>query len=164
MYHKPYNKSYKPKAYDNYERIRNYCLWLLGRRNYGVLELNDRLKLKKADPIISKQVLKELKEANYLNDNTTIQFYIESVKDYKNYGYYFLQNKLRQKKFTDLQITEALEIYYPINDELEVAKKYLEKFLKKNLDKQKLYTKLAAKGFRSDVINRALSSRLTDSK
>ncbi|MDD2646553.1 MAG: RecX family transcriptional regulator [Patescibacteria group bacterium] len=132
------------------------CFLWLGIRPRSEKELRDKLKEKKFDPQIVNQTIKQIEELGYLNDKEFTRMFIEMKK---SKGKIFIQQELRRKGIEQKIIKDALENYYPLEEEIESALRLAERKIKsyKNLPnykiKQKLAQYLAGRGFNWGVVS-----------
>jgi regulatory protein len=93
------------------ERLTNYWLWLLARRDYSRGELQKKAIDKGYDILVVSQCLVQFAQDNYINDLRLAQ----NLIDYhgKNRGPLWLRAKLAQRHISRETITEALQDYTP---------------------------------------------------
>jgi regulatory protein len=112
-------------------------------------------------------VINQLKDAKYVDDTRLASVLIENYKLYKIYGFFKIKQKLMEKRLPSGLIESSLEEFFPIEDELEVAKRFIIKEFPKYLtdkekftyqEKQKIGQKLQSRGFRMDVISKLVFS------
>ncbi len=106
---------------------------------------------------ISQDVIKKLKEYNFIDDDLYAQNYIKYKT--KSVGKRKLAYELRKKGINESLIDNNIDIYSQDSDSvLLVAEKYLRKKPRDIKTKQKAYRYLLSRGFMSEDIIRALNS------
>ncbi len=106
---------------------------------------------------ISQDVIKKLKEYNFIDDDLYAQNYIKYKT--KSVGKRKLAYELRKKGIKENLIDNNIDIYSQDSDSvLLVAEKYLRKKPRDIKTKQKAYRYLLSRGFMSEDIIRALNS------
>ncbi|MBX4205201.1 MAG: RecX family transcriptional regulator [Candidatus Doudnabacteria bacterium] len=104
---------------------------------------------------VSETILR-LTEQGLLNDAQFGQMYLESLLRYKTYGFYGLKAKLLQKGLASNEAEKLLRENLSLDLELELAAKLLRKG--RLLTRDQAASKLARKGFRSEVVSRAIGN------
>lgn len=121
----------------------------------------DKLLAQKLPPDILFQVIRDLKNSNYLNDEEYARTWIQTRLTSKTYGPQRIKQELVHKGIPNEIIEKVSTDMYKNLDLLELAKKALGKKREKlNSDiktKQRLYNYLWRKGFPEEVIREALS-------
>ncbi len=144
------------KAYD-------YAMFLLNIRLRTEGELREKMRSKKYEDRIMDEVIRRLKELHYIDDQRFAEVYLENLKKYKSWGYFGIKKKFMEKKLPREIIENVLAEGMTEEEELEIAKKFLKKQNSLPLrgrdkggvsreDKSRLARKLAAKGFRGNVV------------
>ncbi len=123
------------------------------------------------DKLVKKGFLKEyainacekLAEYGYVDDRAFAKTFVQQNS---KYSLSVLENKLYQKGVSKEIISEAL-CEVSTDDELELCKKYAEKFAKSKdvsstLGRQKLFASLARRGFKFEVIKKTVSQILSN--
>ncbi len=155
-----FNKSSKTKQPDSLEHAYNYAIFLLGLSMRTENEMRRKMTLRGYNPDIIEQTISKLYEEKLLDDHHYAEVYINSLREYRTFGFYGIKKKLLEKQLPKNDIEELLDSELPLEEEIKIAQKLLIKELgndykKSNftqIDKQKLARKLQAKGFRMDVI------------
>lgn len=156
---------------DEFEKFYNKALRFLSFRPRSEKEIRDKLKeirnkktatTENTEQIIE-QVIIKLKEHKFVNDEEFTKWWIESRLNYKPRSVNLIKRELLQKginkELIDAQISN---FHFPISNELDLAKRLVEKKIKryKNLPRQEVYQKLgrflAQKGFGWDVIKKSI--------
>lgn len=143
------NQNAKEKAYEYAMFLLNICL-----RTEG--ELREKLKGKRYQAEIIDEVIKDLKDQHYVNDQNYAEVYLENLKKYKTWGYFGIKKKLIEKRLPANIIESVLLVGLSEEEEVVMAKRLIKKYEFRNMnfvDKKKLAKKLASKGFRSSVIS-----------
>lgn len=134
---------------DIYQKALNRALKLLKIRLHTAFELARKLKMRRFKPEIADAVVSQLRQQGLLNDQSFAQVYLDNLIKYKTFGFYGLKAKLLQRGI-DNGIIEELLANFSVRDEIEIAKKVLEK--KRGKDPVKIAQGLSRKGFRTEVI------------
>ncbi|MCE2982392.1 MAG: recombination regulator RecX [Parachlamydia sp.] len=135
-----------------YGRVKNYVVWLLGRKSYHSQELWALLFKKKVAANILERVISEFKSAGYIDDEAWISSYLRLNQ--KKYGKRLMLAKLRAKGI------EA-DFHLQKNDEIEsIRVLFQSKYRKKDLTdwktKQKVVASLLRKGFEYEDVMAAI--------
>jgi regulatory protein len=143
-----------------FEKAYGYAIYLLSLKLRTEGELREKLRIKSRgagsrsagnhEAEITDKVIAQLKENHYLNDENYAQVYLDNLKKYKTFGYYGIKKKLMEKRLPLEIIESVLSEGLGEEEEMKIAKRFLNK--QTETDKQKLFQKLKAKGFRSEVI------------
>jgi regulatory protein len=139
----------------DFEKAREKALKLLKIRPHSSAELCRKLVLRGFNETEAKSVAQALQEEGLINDAEFAQLFLDSLIRFKNFGYYGLLAKLRQRGIEKSMAEQLLREFLPIEEELQIAQKVVSK--ERQPDKMKLAQKLSRKGFRSEVINQAIS-------
>ena len=145
------------------ENIKNqamkFAMKLLNVRKRSVFEITKRLRQKEFAEDIINQVVKELFEYKYLNDEEFAEAYLNDRVNFNPRGSFLIRKELREKGIAENIISEKIKELLPEEKELEIAKKAAEKKIKilnKDLKKNKIYQKIGAylqsKGYSSHII------------
>lgn len=129
----------------------------LSIRMHTKRELFLKLQKKGFDENSINGAFEKLEEYNYIDDYA---FAKEYVNQNTKYSKLVIKNKLMQKGIKSSIIDEVLNDFEK-EDEIKICKKFAEKYLKsKNFklsdDKQKIIASLSRKGFKFDIISRAI--------
>jgi len=149
------------------ESIKNqamkFALKLLTVRKRSVFEITKRLRQKEIAEDIVSQIIKELFEYKYLNDEEFTEAYINDRINFNPRGSFLIKKELKEKGIAENIISEKMKELLPEKKELEMAKKTAKKkleILNKNPEKNKIYQKigshLQSKGYSSYVIREVL--------
>ena len=169
------NETQSNKAYE-------YAMFLLNIRLRTEGELREKLRIKNYELGIITEVINQLTEQHYIDDQRFAEVYLENLKKYKSWGYFGVKKKLMEKKLPTNIIDKVLLEGMSEEDELEIAKRFLKKLevgikprkagsapggnyeekpqneITTSSDsygaRQKLAKKLASKGFRTSVISK----------
>ena len=145
----------------------NYALWLLGRRDRSVGEIEEKLSAKKYTVEEIKKSISFLRKQGFLDDARFAKHYIENQLNVKPLGKYQLKMKLKRKFIADEIIEKILDETGPGEEKLaEVA---FERWLRVNNDKTNKYEKVSrhmiSRGFEWEIIKNVLEkhkSKLTN--
>ncbi len=108
------------KAYD-------YAVYLLGLHLRTEGELINKLKIKSYKLKIIEEVIKQLKDHRYIDDARYAEIYVDNLKKYKNFGFYGIKKKLMEKRLPSEIITRVLADGLPVEEELKIAKRFMQK-------------------------------------
>lgn len=130
------------------------ALRLLKIRPHHSEELSRKLLLRgfKRDKI--DEVISKLQEENLLDNDAFAQQYLDSLMRFKTLGFFGMKAKLMQRGIPSQEAENLLSANFPPSVEAELGKRVLGKSAK--LPKAKIAQRLAAKGFRSEVIRALL--------
>lgn len=145
---RPSQKPSKPK------NIRNYVVWLLGRREHSEQELRKRLTQRGCDTIEIDDALAYVKEHGFQSDERYASMKVRS--DANRRGDRRIRATLKQKGIDKEQIEEKLATLIP---ETERAITAVSRFEGKPLDqklRQKVWRFLASRGFAGSTISAAV--------
>lgn len=158
-------KKAKPlKDPQDYDHGYQYALFLLNLSMRTVGEIKEKMAKRGYDQKVINRVVQTLLEDKYLNDDNYAEVFINSMKNYKTWGRFMMKKKLYEKKLPKQLIEQKLDEFLSGKEELEVAKRYLQKDFSdlkmiKDLDyedKQKWMRKLISRGFGMDVATRLI--------
>lgn len=140
----------------------NYSLWLIGKRDYTVFEIERKLKLKEYPADDAAVALKYLIEHDLINDRHFAKRYVEN---HPTRGQIRLKWELI-KKGIDKELVDETIANINLEDEMIVVKELAGEWLKKhqNRPKEKIYQSLggylARQGFGFDVVKSVLNDVL----
>ncbi len=158
----------KPKPLkdpSDYDHGYEYALFLLNLSMRTVAEMKQKMTLRGYDRKVIKEVINSLLEDKYLNDNNYAEVFISSMKNYKTWGRFMMKKKMYEKKLPQELIEEKLNELVTDDDEVEIAKKFLQrlypdlKVIKKLEydEKQRVLRKLVSRGFGMNVATRFIN-------
>ena len=139
------------------EKLMDYGLGLVSKREYSTKEVKDKLLAKAADPALVKEVMFYLKKEGFLNDEEFARDYAES-KTALFYGRERILSALRFEKGLNPEILDGLSF----SEELPHAKAFLRTLEKKTASlpaksrRIKLSQMLSRRGFSTDIINQVV--------
>lgn len=146
---------FKVQKNDPFEKAYSYGVYLLGIKLRTTGELRNRMRQKGFAPELVEKVVQQLLDLKYLNDESYAAVYLENLKKYKHFGFYGIKKKLQEKHLPNELIEEALKQGLDEATEVKQAKIFLAK-QKSGMERQKLASRLASRGFRSSVIAQVL--------
>jgi len=149
-----FNKPTKTKEPSSPEHAYNYAIFLLGLSMRTEYEMRRKMTLRGYDADVITQTIAKLYEEKLLDDRHYAEVYLNSLKEYRTFGFYGIKKKLLEKQLPKDYIEELLERELTFDDEIAIAQKFLAK--QTSTDKQKLAQKLQARGFRMNVIAKLL--------
>lgn len=148
MLHSAQNEELAQKAY-------NYATYLLGIKLRTEGELRQRMAQKGFGPESVNASLQILKAEKFVNDTAYAEVYLENLKKYKQFGFFGIKKKLLEKRLPRELVEKVLAEGLSETEEQEIAQRFLAK-QKAGLEKLRLASRLAGRGFRPGVISRAL--------
>lgn len=143
------------KILDAPEKIWNYCLFLLSKRDYTAAEMQQKLSLRSVPEEQREKYLTRLKDLDLINDQKYAERYLDSRLQIRPKGIFLLKKELAKKGIAESIITKAIQ-KKNIN-EYELARQFLLK-KRKNASPPDLKTKakylrqLASRGFKPEII------------
>lgn len=139
------------------DKARYQALGQISRRQRSEWELRDYLKRKGYEPEVIEQVIKDLGEGGYVDDQKFADAWINNRRLLKAASARRLRQELRQKRVADEVIDQALAA--DETDEREVLKDLVERKRKitRYQDDQKLMQYLSRQGYNYDDIKSTLS-------
>lgn len=154
----------KLKKDNSFFKIRDSALRLLSRRFHSTTEIRTKLFKKKYPEEIILNVIANLKEKNYLDDDEFAKAYIDERIKSKRVGINRLRMEL-MKRGIDKSITEKYLAKINMNDYFEnalsIAKKKLTLLRRREIDSRKISSKLfrflISRGFNSDLCKNVLN-------
>lgn len=146
----------EPKIFDP-QRLYNYGLWLLSRKDYSKHELFTKMKKYQPEEKIIEATLQKLQQNSFLNDQRVINSVYQSYS--KKESSSKIKNRLILKGIDRDDIDNFLSANTDQNKELESATTLLfKKFKSYNPElTKKYYSTLANKGFSWDIVSKSVS-------
>jgi regulatory protein len=146
----------------DFEKFYNIALRFLSYRPRSEKEVKDKLKRKKIDQTMIDRVINKLKEQKFINDEEFAKWWIEQRTNFKPRSLRLIKIELRQKGIEQDLIDSLINDLRLMNNDLEQAKKLIEKRIERfrDLSKQEIYQKLgsylARRGFDWDIIKQVI--------
>ncbi len=140
-----------------YNRARERALYLLGLRDYGCRELQQKL-LTEATPEIAAAVVERLRQVGLLDDSRFAARLARHLSEYKQYPRRRIRQELLRRGVDAATVEEALESLEGEDFQQALAlieKKYYNK-INNPEDRQRTIAALARRGFTYAAIRRAL--------
>lgn len=141
-----------------FKKVFDHAVKLLSNRLHTREELRRKLLLRKYDKSLIEQALDRLAELRVLNDEQFAEVFLQNLIHYKNFGFYGLKMKLRQRGLEN-NLIERLLADFSVEDELEIGRRAI---ARKAGDTEKIIRTLKSKGFRSEVINKLIKKEAHD--
>ena len=148
---------------ENKNQALKFAMKLLDIRKRSVFEIRKRLKQKEFEEEIINEIIKELFEYGYLNDEEFAEAYINDRINFNPRGNFLVKKELREKGVAEDIVNEKIKELFPAEKEKELAKKAAKKkreTLNKNLEKNKIYQKIGSylqgKGYSAYIIREIL--------
>ena len=137
-----------------------FAMKLISLRKRSVFEIKKRLRKKKFEGDIIEEVLQELKNYKYLNDEEFAEAYINDRINFNPRGRFLIKKELNERGIAENIIERKIEELLSKEKEIESAKKMAEKksrTINDRTDKikvnQKIRSYLQSKGYSFDIIN-----------
>lgn len=153
----------KIQAEEQKQKIKNYFLRLLGRRNHTARELKTKAAQKGYDTTLADSILNQLEQKGYLNDEEFARNYTSDKIRLKNWGPVKIRAYLRKKGIENRIINDvlskeadSLELKKICVDLIEKRKRHFQRETDNFKRTQKIAAYLQRKGFTYDTINRAM--------
>ena len=141
---------------EEFSKARNKAFNLLSYRERTIKEIEDRLRKKNFDEKVIKEVVDYLLENDYLNEERFAEMWIRSRKKHHPRGRKLIYKELKKKGVNQKIINTALDQYLSNQEELEMAKYLMDKWLRRRTEEDsssyKLKNYLANKGFSYDLV------------
>ena len=159
-----------PQPLDNKNDALKFAMKLIGLRRRSEAEIRQRLADKGCDAALTEETVAELYRYKYLDDEAFAESYINDRMNFRPVGRFVLKNELEKKGIAKSIIEEKLAKLTSEEQELEMAKKLIEKKLRtSNLkDEKKLRDRiiyhLRSRGFSSEIISQAMQNKLKSDK
>ena len=134
----------------------------LSHRDRSARETADHLKKKGFEEAVVQKTLRDLKEANYLDDRRFAEHWARTRAENKQFGKYRLRQELIGKGLTQDLIDETLDTLFETVKEIDLARAVVEKKLPSMQDlpadkrKNRLIGLLQRKGFSLDIVYKVL--------
>ena len=140
------------------QEVYEKAIKLLSIRMHTTGELHQKLKQRGFSDLDIRPVLLELEQHRFLDDQRFAEIFVDNLKRYKDFGFFGIKVKLLARKIPSDMAEQALQEFFTIDDELAVAARLLKKNKKlaNSRDWKKSAAALQRRGFRSDVIGKAL--------
>ena len=127
----------------------SYCLNIIGKKDYTKKELYDKLLRREIDRETASEIIFELIENGYINEDYYEELFVKSKQAYKKDGFAKIKQDLYRKGI------ELTVDNYDFEAEAENLKLLAGELLSKNIDDKKIIARLSRKGFRiSDIIGK----------
>ncbi|MDZ5474564.1 recombination regulator RecX [Bacillus sp. 31A1R] len=146
---------------DDIRKAYNQSIQYLSRMMRTEKEIRTFLRGKELPEPVIQEVIHKLYEYKFLNDEDYAYSYVRTQMNTSDKGIDLIKRELREKGVQDQLIEKAIG-EYPVEAQIETAKKLCEKYVQKyNRDsdrviKQKLEQMLLRKGYHSHIINIAM--------
>jgi len=152
------------KDAEEYHAIKDYFIRLLGRRDHAQMELQKKGRTKGFPDSIMEEVLDELSDKNYLNEEVFASKFISDKLEFSKWGPQKIKSELIKKGVQHLLIEKLLKEH---TGDLELSRicvdlvvKRKARYLRENdpiKRRQKIIGWLLQKGFQHNTIQKALT-------
>ncbi len=140
-----------------------YALDLIAMRDRSVAEIRKKMREKEIDSKIVEDVIQNLIDKKFLDDERFVKNYISSQKRQGRYGKFRIVQKLIRFGIGQ-ELIDNIKSELDGKSEYDRAEELAEKWLQRNLQKDKLYEKLgrflAGRGFEIDIVKEILGKVL----
>src|SRR3989338_11068688 len=133
---------------DSMEKAYEYAVFLLSLRLRTEGEVKEKMKGRGYNQNVIDNIVGQLKEQKYLDDQRYAEVFLDNLKKYKNFGFYGIKKKFMEKKLPSSIIESVLALGLTVDDEKIIAERFIKKEglrIENQEDKQKAARKLAAK-------------------
>jgi len=148
----------------DFKAAMDMAIRLLCRRRHTSYEIEQKLMSKEVNKDCVKAVISECKRLNYINDKETAYQYFKELKS-RGCGCMKIRSDMKRKGITQEQIEDVVSEFYNDADELETARKVLQKKMPQfNREKdhrkkrEKIYRFLSYRGFTGSIISKLLNN------
>src|ERR1700690_2671159 len=117
-----WNKPSKTKEPNNANKAYEYAVFLLSLQLRTVGEIREKMEKRGYAPAIIENVLGQLHDQKYLDDERYAEVFLDNLKQYKNLGYFGIKKKFMVKKLPGDLIEKVLTEGLSLADELAIAK------------------------------------------
>lgn len=151
----------------------NYALWLLGRRDRSVGEIQNKMREKKFEEDEIEKTIRHLRKLNFLDDAKFAKHFISNQISIKPLGKYQLKQKLKRKFVPDEIIETAISDIGP-DREIELAKEAAVKWQKRQnyelgimnhgeqqKNREKLARHLMSRGFDWEIVKNVIEKNIS---
>lgn len=153
-----FKKSKPLKNPSDYDHGYQYALFLLNLSMRTVEEIREKMARRGYTATVINEVINNLLQEKYLNDDNYAEVFINSMKNYKTWGRFMMKKKLIEKKLPKELIDRKLSEFLTDEEELNIAQRYLERQYK-DIDlhalaydeKQKVMRRLLSRGFGIEI-------------
>lgn len=145
----------------DYDHGYQYALFLLNLSMRTINEVKEKMTKRGYASTVINEVINNLLQEKYLDDENYTEVFINSMKNYKTWGRFMMKKKLYEKKLPKELTESKLAELVSDEDELEIAQKYLEREYKNIIlpelsyeEKQKVMRRLLSRGFGMDTVTK----------
>ncbi len=151
---------------ENYNRLKNYALFLLSKKSYSRKNLSDKLIQKGFEKENIEKLIERFSELNFINDESFARSFADSLRS-RGKGILYIKNELKKHKIDNETIDEILKEPEDQTEEYEriikVIKKKYPNFDNNDRDMQrKAAMFLQRRGFSYDDISKAFREYKND--
>ncbi|MDF1498133.1 MAG: regulatory protein RecX [Patescibacteria group bacterium] len=144
-----------------------FAMKLISLRQRSVFEITERLKKKEYKNEIIKEVLDELKNYKYINDELFTESYINDRINFRPCGKFLIKKELKERGIEEDIINRKIEELINEEREIDSAKKLAKNKLQILSDKtdkkktnQKICSYLQSRGFSFDIISKIVENEI----
>lgn len=148
----------------DYDHGYQYALFLLNLSMRTIEEMRGKMSKRGYTSNVINEVINNLLQEKYLDDDNYAEVFINSMKNYKTWGRFMMKKKLMEKKLDSRLIEQKLSELLTEQDEQDIALRYLDRHFK-GVDfpelvyeeKQKIMRRLLSRGFSMDTVKKVIN-------
>ena len=155
------------KSMERKSEALKFAIKLLTLRRRSVFEIETRLQKKGYEADIIKQVIEDLNNYKYLDDEVFAESYINDRMNFRPCGRFLIKNELKERGIAKNIIERKISELISIKQEIERARKLAvmkSKTINKDTDDfkaiQKVKAYLQSKGFSYEIISQAVKNEI----
>lgn len=148
----------------DYDHGYQYALFLLNLSMRTVTEVQEKMTKRGYTTTVVNEVINNLLQEKYLNDDNYAEVFINSMKNYKTWGRFMMKKKMYEKKLPKDLIEEKLSELVSDEDEFAIGQRYLDREYKAIKlselsydEKQKVMRRLLSRGFGMNVVTKLIN-------
>ncbi len=122
-----YKKTKPLKEPENFGKGYEYAVFLLSLRLRTTGEIREKMLRRGFTVEVIEKVIANLLGHKYLDDQKYAEIFLENLKKYKSFGFYGIKKKMMTKKLPQSIINQVLEEGLPVEEEMKIGKKFIEK-------------------------------------
>lgn len=148
----------------DYDHGYQYALFLLNLSMRTVTEVQEKMTKRGYTTTVVNEVINNLLQEKYLNDDNYAEVFINSMKNYKTWGRFMMKKKMYEKKLPKDLIEEKLSVLVSDEDEFAIGQRYSDREYKAIKlselsydEKQKVMRRLLSRGFGMNVVTKLIN-------
>src|SRR3989338_4928512 len=112
---------------DSMEKAYEYAVFLLSLRLRTEGEVKEKMKGRGYNQNVIDNIVGQLKEQKYLDDQRYAEVFLDNLKKYKNFGFYGIKKKFMEKRLPPSVIESVLAEGMTIEEEAKIAERFIKK-------------------------------------